>query len=235
MSFKYLQKVIVLTAVILLPYVASASDQERVITLLLIGDSTVADYSKLHKPDIKLVGWGQVLSEVLKGKTVILNYAKPGASSKSFIERGFWGKAKQMKADYLLIQFGHNDLPSKGDRSTDSETDFPMYLNEFIQHARLKGIKPILITPVARRSYRNGKIYTQLTPYAHAMIKIGKEKNVPVIDLHKKSIELFNRAGQENSHKFGPDRTHFSKQGAIAIAEIIAKELYILIPKLMRH
>ncbi|MCA9021111.1 MAG: hypothetical protein KDA74_13270, partial [Planctomycetaceae bacterium] len=104
-----------------------------------------------------------------------------------------------------------------------------------IDEARAANIKPILVTPMTRRRFENGQIWTILRPYADAMIKVGKEKNVPVIDLHKKSVALFNQLGDSGSSDFSAsnsDRTHFSRKGALEIARLVAEEIPATVPEL---
>ncbi|MFH1303710.1 MAG: rhamnogalacturonan acetylesterase [Planctomycetota bacterium] len=219
-----------------LPFSSAATfANEPPIRILLIGDSTVATYNKPPKDRPDLTGWGQVFGEFFNDNVTILNHAASGRSSKSFIKEGRWKKAVAEKADYLFIQFGHNDCPGKGDRTTDPSTDFQEYLRQYIDEARAANINPVLVTPMTRRRFQNGTILTTLRPYADAMLKVGREKNVPVIDLHQKSVALFNRLGDEKSADFSPsetDRTHFSRKGAREIARLVAEEIPTLVPDL---
>ncbi|QDU08469.1 rhamnogalacturonan acetylesterase [Gimesia aquarii] len=209
--------------------------KEPQIQVMLIGDSTVATYSKRPKDRPDLTGWGQVFGEFFNDNVTILNRAASGRSSKSFIKEGRWKKAVAEKANYLLIQFGHNDCPGKGDRSTHPTTDYQQYLRQYIDEARAANIKPILVTPVTRRRFKNGMIWTTLRPYADAMLKVGREKNVPVIDLHQKSVALFNRLGDEKSAYFSPkpeDRSHFTSKGARKIAGLVVEKIPTAVPEL---
>ena len=91
---------------------------------------------------------------------------------------------------------------------------------------------------MARRQFRDGKIHTILRPYAEAMLAVGAEEQVAVIDLHKASVELFNRLGDEGSADFSPnasDRTHFSRKGALAMARIVADGIEPADAKLGKH
>src|ERR1043166_9508 len=71
--------------------------------IVLVGDSTVNDEG----------GWGPGFTATLGVKAEVLNLAKNGRSSKSFRDEGLWAPALAAKADYILIQFGHNDGPGK--------------------------------------------------------------------------------------------------------------------------
>ena len=49
--------------------------------VVLIGDSTMADYPPARAP---LSGWGQALRERLRGKAEVINRAVPGSSTLSY-------------------------------------------------------------------------------------------------------------------------------------------------------
>ena len=59
----------------------AAKRPETAQRLILIGDSTVADYPPARRP---LAGWGQMLRAQLAGRAYVVNHAVPGASSTSF-------------------------------------------------------------------------------------------------------------------------------------------------------
>ena len=205
------------------------------IRIALIGDSTVASYDKppADRPD--LTGWGQVFGELFDDSVEIRNFALSGRSSKSFVREGHWAKVLEAKPDYIFIQFGHNDEPGKGDRTTDPAGDYQDYLRQYIDEARSAGAVPVLVTPVARRTFESGKFVTTLTPYADAMKKVGREKHAPVIDLLSASMGLFSRLGDEGSTDLSAaptDRSHFSRKGAREVAGLVANGLQRAVPEL---
>ncbi len=205
-----------------------AADPPTKIRIVVIGDSTVASYPNppADRPD--LTGWGQVLDEFLTDRTSVVNHARSGRSSKSFIREGLWKKALAAKPDYVLIQFGHNDCPGKKERSTDAKTDFRDYLRTYVDETRAAGAKPVLVTPMTRFRFVDGKISSILRPYADAMLVVGKEKNVPVVDLHRSSVAMLNKLGDDASRELRPsegDRTHFSRKGALAMARLVSAGL----------
>lgn len=211
---------------------ARASERVRIV---LIGDSTVASYPNppADRPD--LTGWGQVLGEFFTQEVEVINHARSGRSSKSFIREGHWKETLAAKPDYVFIQFGHNDQPGKGDRTTDPEGDFRDYLRQYIAEARKSGIRPVLITPMTRRRFEKGKVRSTLGPWAAATRAVGKEQRVPVVDLHAASIKLLNELGDERSADLSPsdsDRTHFSRKGALAMARLVVAELSAVEPRL---
>ena len=121
----------------------------------LAGDSTVTDKA----------GWGAAFAKLLGPNAECLNFAAGGQSSKSFRDTGNWKKVLDSKPAYILIQFGHNDMPGKGPkRETDPATTFPQNLTRFIEEARSIGAKPILVTSLARRVFDQDKIRGELKP-----------------------------------------------------------------------
>jgi lysophospholipase L1-like esterase len=207
------------------------------ITVVVVGDSTVATFA--DRPDKPgLTGWGQVLGERFTDRVKVVNHAKSGRSSKSFIAEGLWEKALAERPDYVFIQFGHNDCPGKGDRSTDPESDFRDYLNQYVDETLAAGARPILVTPMTRRVFVDGKIRTILRPYAEAMILVGKRKHVPVVDLHAASVELSDRlsdAGSADLSVTADDRTHFSPKGARAMVGLIVDVIPEAVPELVPY
>ncbi len=217
--------------------VVQANEPQPPITLLLVSDSTVASYPNppADRPD--LTGWGQVLGEFFNDRVTIKNRAISGRSSKSFIKEGHWKKALAERPDYILIQFGHNDTASD-QRATDPESNYRDYLRKYLRDTRTIGAQPILVTPMTRRVFRKGKIYSTLEPYADATRQVGEAENTPVVRLHQSSIRLFNQLGDAGSADFSPsvtDRTHFSGKGARAMAQLVVYDLAALVPELRAY
>lgn len=203
--------------------------------IVLAGDSTVAPRSKPQKDKPDQAGWGELLPEYMPRATVI-NHARGGASSKSFRSLGLWDRVIGDKPDYVLIQFGHNDQPGKGDRTTDPKGDYRDNLKRFVEEVRAVGGKPVLITSVARRVYdEKGKMTSTLWPYVETVKAVGAEMKVPVIDLHHRSFVFFNQMGEKFCQRYGPaleDKTHFNTEGARMIARLVAEGLIREVPEL---
>jgi len=206
--------------------VSSHGAKDGVLRVVLVGDSTVASYPS----ERGLRGWGQMLPEFFSTDVQIINLAKSGRSSGSYLREGLWDAALAENPDYFLIQFGHNDCPGKGDRSSDPNSTFQEHLRRYITDSKAIGAIPILVTPMSRRNFtQDGSIHTILRPYAAAMIKVGKQEDVAVIDLHTRSVELCERLGEAGSASLGADegrdRTHFSPKGARAMARLVVEGL----------
>lgn len=206
------------------------------IRIVVIGDSTVATYRKNRDGRWHIAGWGQFLADAMDDSVTVLNHAAGGRSSSSFVWEGRWAKALADRPDYVLIQFGHNDCPGKGIRETDPRTTYRDYLGKYVYYARAAGAKPVLVTPMERRRFGpDGKLAPSLQAYADAMIAVGKEEDVPVVDLHAASVELFNRLGDAGSAELSSsakDRTHFSEKGARTMVRLIVQRLAVVEPSL---
>lgn len=200
-----------------------ANDKVRI---AIIGDSTAASYPKPPAETPDLTGWGQVFGEYFNDRVTVLNHAASGRSSKSFRAERRWQPVLDAQPDFVFIQFGHNDQKGKGpERETDATSSYQENLRRYITDARAAGARPVLVTPVARRIFAEGKPTSTLTPYADAVHKVGRELQVPVVELHAASFALFGKLGDEGSADFSPstkDRTHFSRKGALEIARLVA-------------
>jgi len=200
-----------------------AADAKPNVRIALVGDSTVAEKS----------GWGPAFAKLLGPSAACTNFALGGRSSKSFRDEGQWAKVMAAKPDYVLIQFGHNDMPGKGPaRETDPNTTYRENMIRYVDEARAIGARPILVTSMARRAFQDGKIRGELAPWADAVKKVATEKQVPLVDLFGRSIALLEKLGPEGSAVFDPpgkdgkpDHTHLSAKGGEAMAKLIAEEL----------
>ena len=198
--------------------------------IVLAGDSTVTDAA----------GWGAAFAKLLVPNAECVNLAGGGQSSKSFRDCGRWQQALEAKPAFVLIQFGHNDMPGKGpNRESDPATTYRENLIRFIKEAREVGAQPILVTSMARRTFDNGKIRGELQPWADAAKKVAAEEKAPLVDLFARSIALLEKLGPAASDEFNPagkdgraDHTHLNAKGAEVMAGIIADELRRVAPEL---
>lgn len=224
-----------LAAALLLALPTFAVADGKKLRIAMVGDSTMSSYPNPPKDRPDLTGWGQVFGEFFGPDVEVLNHAASGRSTKSFVNEKRWAKVLDLKPDYVFIQFGHND---QKDPSLAPESGFSEYLRRYIDEARAAGMKPVLVTPVARRTFKDGKASTTLTPFADAIKAVAKEKGVPVIDLHKLAFDLYDKLGDDGTADLTAsktDRTHFSRKGALAVAELVAKALPDAVPELRPH
>ena len=97
---------------------------------------------------------------LLKTEYQVVNHAKNGRSTKSFMDEGRL-KAIEEKigaGDFLFIQFGHNDEKKEDPtRYTEPFSTYMENLETFIRVARDHSAYPVLITPLERRCFMDEK------------------------------------------------------------------------------
>ena len=214
--------------------------------IFLIGDSTVADKPLIDNPEH---GWGQMFPMFFNQHVQILNFARNGRSTKSFINEGRWKTVcdQLQPGDYVFIQFGHNDAKKKDTLVfTPLIPDYKNNLKIFINESRRKQAIPILLTPITRREFDSlGQYIGTHGEYPSVMKEVAQEENVPLIDMFEKTKKMVMELGDEQSKvyylagvkenefrswKGKRDNTHFTRTGAIQMASLVVegiKELHL--------
>lgn len=202
-------------------------------TLFLVGDSMVTDH-----PSEPTASWGQMLPAMLDAQVVVANYAESGATLKSFLADLRLDKVlMQMKpGDWLLIQFGHNDQKANWPQTyAEAGTTYRAYLAAYIAEARRRGATPILVTSPERRNFdAKGHIVPSLGNYPETMREMSRELHIPLIDLNRASIALYEALGPDRAPAMfndeGRDKTHYDNWGAWMTARIVADGLRPILP-----
>jgi pectinesterase len=105
-------------------------------------------------------------------------------------------------------------------------------------------MKPILVTPLVRRQFKeDGKIQSSLARHAEIVREIAKEMNVPLIELHDRSLAVCNALGKDaciallstTKPNGGFDGTHLTPVGSMLMGAIVAAELKKVVPELAAH
>ncbi|MFM1902458.1 MAG: hypothetical protein RLZZ440_358 [Planctomycetota bacterium] len=214
------------------------------LTVFIAGDSTVTDQdSALY------TGWGQMLPRFFKPGVAVFNNAQSGDSLGSFRGNGLldqiWETARP--GDYLLIQFGHNDQKDKRE-GAGAFTTYKQDVADYVAQARARQMKPVLVTPMERRRFRGSAPQPTLADYAEAARQVGREHDVPVIDLNAASLKLYEALGPEGSKRVflhypagtAPDGrvesladdSHFDNYGGFELARIVATGIFEQVPEL---
>ena len=219
--------------------------------IFIVGDSTACNYGSDDNYAVPRAGWGMYLSEFTPD-TEVVDLAKSGRSSKSLtVEEEYQTLLNDMgKGDYLLIQFGHNDAKKsseediqtrytdpEGDKDTEGSFKNSLYVN-YVKIAQDRGAKPILITPISRRSFNDdGTVKDTHGLYDDAVRELAQELDIPCADATKATAELYNNLGFDGTaacHAIykdvtkgdkGHDNTHLNHYGAELVARMIAKLL----------
>lgn len=222
-----------LFSVIFALVIAMSADAQ--ITIYIAGDSTAANKTADKRPE---TGWGEMLQQHFDpAKVKVVNEAKNGRSTKSFIDEGLWQSIidRLKKGDWVFIEFGHNDEKKDKPAIYASPDAYKANLVRFIKETRAKGATPVLLTPVSRRKFENGVPAKTHGEYPDAVKTVGKEQRVAVIDMESKSAAVQAKYGDEGSRKLflqlnpveNPnypkgveDNTHFNPKGADEMAKL---------------
>jgi PelA/Pel-15E family pectate lyase len=209
-----------------------APGAEPTVKVVLVGDSTVNDEG----------GWGPGFRASFGPQVQIVNLAQNGRSSKSFRDEGWWAKVAAEKPNYVLIQFGHNDIAGKGpERETDPGTTFRANLDRYVADTRAMGATPVLVTSIVRRLFDSeGKFRPEtLAPFAEAVRRLAADRGVALIDLYTLTREQAEHLGPAGSETLGrldaegkPDRTHLGPKGQTEIGAMAAREFARVAPAL---
>ncbi|UZD24525.1 rhamnogalacturonan acetylesterase [Algoriphagus halophytocola] len=224
---------------------------EREITFFMVGDSTMAD--KPYAGSNPEKGWGQVFPLYFKEGIRFENHAMNGRSTKSFRAEGRWDVVMERikPGDYVIVEFGHNDQKiNSEDRYAFADSTYRDNLVRYVNEIRGKGGKAVLATPISRRSFdENGVLTDTHGRYSEVVREVAGEMEVPLFDLHKKTIEVLEQFGVEKSKElflhYRPgdysqfpegreDNTHLSPTGAFKVSDLAVEELRRELPELVK-
>jgi lysophospholipase L1-like esterase len=219
--------------------------------IIIASDSTAASYGPAQYPQM---GWGMVLKCSLDPNVQVVNLARGGRSTKTFIEEGLWDQlvAQLQPGDTVLIQFGHNDADTKKIvRFTDPNGAYDVNLRRFVADVRAKQATPVLVTPIARWLWENGQPKDAHGPYAATIHRVATDLKVPLVDLDGDMMAALKARGELASRglylQYKPydhiarypegisDDTHINEQGARLGAALVATSLARLKLPISRH
>ena len=221
-------------------------------TVWIIGDSTVSSFADNYY--YPRYGWGTQIDKYLDGTYEVKNIALSGRSSKSYVNDKEYKEltAGMKQGDYLLIGFGHNDEKAEADRYTDPNGDYKtvgsfansLYEN-YIKPAQAAGTTVILCTPIVRRTataeWSDSNLHITKDSgdfeggdYAQSIRNLGKELDIPVVDMTKMTKELYDTLGPDetvNLHAWtsskatSVDNTHTNIYGGTYNAYLVTKTI----------
>lgn len=229
------------------------------LTMWIAGDSTVAN-GQTPCPR----GWGGVIGARFDQRVTVNNSAAGGRSVHTWLynvgqetddtgecvlERDAAGEPllqprwqamlDGMKpGDYLFIQFGINDGDPSCDRHVGLDA-FEAAYGMMADAAKARGAQPIFLTPVSSIACNGSTARGSRGEFVTRTIDAGQRFDVPVLDLHARSVALYNEhafcpvaGGDVSADTTGPvgdffcdDHTHFSPSGAVEIAGLVAQAL----------
>jgi lysophospholipase L1-like esterase len=232
---------------------AAAAELPEPIRVILVGDSTMASGS----------GYGDALCARFVPEIKCINLARGGRSTSTFRKEQRWAEVEALLRDggafsatYVLIQFGHNDQPGKGERSTDLVTGFGPNMSRYASETKALGGVPVLVTPLARRTFGGPYLHDTLGPWAQATRVAATGQHAAFLDLHADSIAAVQAMGPKEADtlamapkeeprasdsngaevvgapKRAFDYTHVGAKGAAFFANMVEAELTAAIPSI---
>jgi len=194
------------------PYAAQREAGKPVV--FFTGDSTVKN---ADKDDDGMWGWASQAATVFdESKITLVNAARAGRSTRSFIREGLWEKVYDalQPGDFVTIQFGHNDIcpitdakargviPGAEDTlhvyKLDNGTyevvySFGWYLRKMIDDCREKGATPILVSLTPRNEWPGGKVERRDGSYGKWYREVVENTGVEFVDLHNISADFLDK------------------------------------------
>ena len=218
-------------------------------TIFVVGDSTANNHAN------GALGWGDpFIAYFDSNKINVVNRARGGRSSRTFITEGLWDKvlSELRPGDFVLIQFGHNDAGAINDASrargslpgTGEETEeidnlltkkhemvhtFGWYMRKMIADTRAKAATPIVLSLTVRNIWKDGRVERGPGKYGEWAADIAKLQNVLFVNVTKLIADRYEQMGEEKVKAlFGPDHTHTSPAGAELNASLVVVGLKML-------
>ncbi len=207
--------------------------------VFITGDSTVKN---ADRDSTGMWGWGSQAWRIFdENKITFINCAQAGRSCRTFIREGRWEKVYNdlQAGDFVLIQFGHNDIgelhrgkhrgeiPGVADTSCVSRVvlqneaynevvySFGWYLKKMIDDCREKGATPILVSLTPRNEWPGGKIERRNDSYGKWYREVAAETGCEFVDLHNITADALDGIGREAAKRYYMgDHTHTSLAGA---------------------
>ena len=212
-------------------------------TLWIVGDSTLNSNAPLR-------GWGQDLAQFFDLRKInVVNRAIGGRSSRTFQYEGRWDKimSEIKKGDFVILQFGHNDVGKYDDPAAKDRPSLHSEGEETAEATRLDGKKEIVHSfGWYMRKYGNDvrekggtMIFCSMVPHkdwdaSGHIIRKEREQWVKwtadaAIATHAAYIDLneiialeFERLGPDKvAPLFGDARTHSTPAGALLNAQLV--------------
>ena len=193
---------------------SNQNNQSRKPTVFFTGDSTVKN---ADKDDDGMWGWAsQAFTVFDESKITLVNAARAGRSTRTFIKEGLWDKVYNslQPGDFVTIQFGHNDIcpiadkKARGVIAESKDTchvyklengtyelvySFGWYLKKMIDDVREKGATPILVSLTPRNEWPGGKVERRDGSYGKWYREVVEETGVEFVDLHNISADFLDK------------------------------------------
>jgi lysophospholipase L1-like esterase len=184
-----------------------------------------------------------MLPRFFKPEVAVANHAESGQSVASSTAARRLDKVLSLlrPGDWVLVQYGHNDMKSKAPNAL---AQYQTQLGEWVEKIRARGGTPVLITSMHRCSFQDGAIRNSLGDYPATVRQVAQEKRAPLVDLHAMSRILYEALGPDRApllfKRDAPgdpqfDHTHHNAYGAYELARCVVEGLRQSVPDLAAH
>lgn len=232
------------------------------VKIILVGTSTTSQQT----------GWGGAFcAQHVTQYVACVPMGRGGRSTKTYRSDGAWALAldeastKGYAARYVLIEMGHNDKSANPAVGTSLHSDFPKNLARLVREVRDRGAVPVLVTPLATRHFKGGRLADSMAAWADEVRSVARKTKTVMIDLNTASAQFFDQIGALRTLEFesrgltpaeiaaatagttlparvGPakegnqaDYIHLNAAGADKVASLVAQLLTARLPVLGTH
>ena len=211
-------------------------------TIFVVGDSTANNHASGG------LGWGDpFISFFDVTKVNVVNRARGGRSSRTFVTEGLWDKvlAEMKRGDFVLLQFGHNDagaindatrargsLPGTGEETQEIDNlltkqhevvhTYGWYMRKLIADTKAKGAIPFVLSLTVRNIWTDGHVERGPGKFGQWAAEIAKSQDLIFIDVTALIADKYEQLGPAKVKElFATDHTHTNPAGAELNAELV--------------
>lgn len=215
-------------------------------TIFVVGDSTANNHANGG------LGWGDpFISYFDTSKVNVVNRARGGRSSRTFVTEGLWAKVldEMKKGDFVLIQFGHNDagainddsrargsLPGVGEETQEIDNlltkqhevvhTFGWYMRKMISDVKAKGATPVVLSLTVRNIWKDNRVERGPGKFGEWALQVAQSEKVLFLDVTTLIADKYEALGEPKVKElFATDHTHTSPAGAELNASMVVSGL----------
>ncbi len=230
-----------------IPYYSATVSYDKPM-LFLAGDSTCKNGSGTGSNG--QWGWGSFFNEYVNDGIIVENDAVGGLSSRTFFNNNWGGiRDRIKKGDYVIIQFGHNDMSALGtgrargtvsgtsdqptpvvmekNGATENVYSYGHYVRMMVRQTKIRGGIPVIVSPTPQNSWgMDGKVRRFTDTYNAWCRRVAEEEACEFVDFNVLAAERFDALGKEVSQSdYFSDSVHTKEKGARLYCDILAEAL----------
>ncbi len=189
-------------------------------TVYIVGDSTSCD--QMVEP---FNSWGQSITNFFKADIAVANHGESGETFADSLGRHRFDKVWSLMkpTDYLIVQFGHNDMKAPG-----TVESYRSAIQRVVDGTKKTGGTLIIVTPMNRHTFSGTTVTNSLNGYPYAAWEMAKNNSVACVELNGMSKTLYEAFGPEGSQVLfaqtgatSHDGTHHSDFGSYELAKCV--------------